>query len=220
MSQQPIQATPSPTHAPAQQPLQSTPSPAPTGAQPQAKSTYEALLEKVKKNDPSVDFKELRLGYTDTREYSPYVGDSMARKNMFEALKQKDYDKTLANATTMLGSNYLDIMGHFGAFVAHRELGHADLSVYHRWVFEGLLNSIKNSGDGKTPETAFVVISTDEEYALFNYLGLRPQDQALIKEKGHDYDRMTALDPQTNQPVVYYFNIDKPFNWLGNSLKK
>lgn len=217
MAQQPLQSTPSPTPAAAQQPV---PNPTPAAAQPQTRSTYETLLERVKKSDQSVDFKELRLAYTDTREYSPYGGDSMARKKMFEALKQKDYDKTLTNATTMLSANYLDIMGHFGAFVAQRELGHADLSVYHRWVFESLLNSIKNSGDGKTTETAFVVISTEEEYALFNYLGLRPQDQALIKEKDHNYDRMTALDPQTNQTVVYYFNIDKPFNWLGNILKR
>jgi hypothetical protein len=48
---------------------------------------------------------------------------------------------------------------------------------------------------------------------------LRPQGQALIKEKDHSYDRMTALDPKTNQSVVYFFNIDKPFNWLGKSLK-
>ncbi|MCU1267016.1 MAG: hypothetical protein JWM21_3334 [Acidobacteria bacterium] len=199
---------------------QPAPSPTPVAAQTQKRSTYETLLERVKKSDQAVDFQELRLAYTDTSAYSPYGSTSMARKNMFEALKQKDYEKTLTNATTMLSANYLDIMGHFGAFVAQRELGHADLSVYHRWVFEGLLNSIKNSGDGKTPETAFVVIATDEEYALFNYLGLRPQDQALVKEKGHNFDRMTALDPQTNQTVVYYFNIDKPFNWLGTTLQK
>ena len=187
--------------------------------EPATKPTYEALLERVKKNDQSVDFKELRLAYTDTPDYSPYGGDAAARKNMFEALKAKEYDKSLANATAILKSNYLDIMGHFGSFVAQRELGHADLAAYHKSVFEGLLNSIRNSGDGKTLETAFIVISTDEEYALFNYLGLRPQGQALINEKDHSYDRMTALDPKTNQSVVYFFNIDKPFNWLGKSLK-
>jgi len=25
---------------------------------------------------------------------------------------------------------------------------------------------------------------------------------------------------QTNESLAYYFNIDKPFNWLGNSLKQ
>jgi hypothetical protein len=32
--------------------------------------------------------------------------------------------------------------------------------------------------------------------------------------------RMTAGNPQTNESVVYFFNIDKPFNWLSQSLKK
>jgi len=192
------------------------PSPA---AQAPAKPTYEALLARLKKNDQTVDFKELRLAYTETQEYGPYGRDAAARTKMFAALKADEFDKALEIAGATLAGNYMDIMGHFGCFVAHRELGHADLAAYHRFVFEGLLNSIKNSGDGKTMETAFVVISTDEEYALFNYLGLRPTDQALIKEKGHSYDKMTALDPNTNQTVVYYFNIDKPFNWLAKSLK-
>jgi hypothetical protein len=204
----------------AQQPAVSPVPLAPATTQAPAKPTYEALLERVKKQDQTVDFQALRLAYTDTKAYGPYGGDAASRKNMFASLKANEYDKALESATTILAGNHLDIMGHFGSFVAHRELGHADLSAYHRFVFEGLLNSIKNSGDGKTMETAFVAISTDEEYALFNYLGLRPTDQALVKEKGHSFDRMTALDPKTNQSVIYYFNIDKPFNWLDKSLKK
>jgi hypothetical protein len=27
-------------------------------------------------------------------------------------------------------------------------------------------------------------------------------------------------DSKTNDTIIYFFNIDKPFNWLGNSLKK
>lgn len=193
--------------------------PGAAAGQAQVKPAFEGLLERVKKSDQSVDFKELRLAYTETRGYGPYGGDRASRTKMFAALKANEFDKVLELAGTILTENYLDIMGHFGSFVAHRELAHADQAAYHRFVFEGLLNSIKNSGDGKTLETAFLVISTDEEYALFNYLGLRPTDQALIKEKGHSYDRMTALDPTTNQTLVYYFNIDKPFSWLGKSLK-
>jgi hypothetical protein len=186
--------------------------------QPSVKNRYEDLLERVKKGDQSVDFQELRLAYTETSSYSPY-GGSDDRGPMFQALKAREFDKALQSAEKILASNYLDSSGHFGCFVAHRELGHADKAAYHRFVFDGLLNSIKNSGDGKTPETAFVVISTDEEYVLFNSLGLRATGQALINEKGHSYDKMTAVDPKTNETVVYYFNIDKPFNWLGNSLK-
>ena len=192
------------------------------GAAPQTppqKNSYESLLARVKNNDQSVDFKELRMAFTNTPAYSPYGGDLDSRKQMFAALQAKEFEKVLENAEKILSKNYLDINGHFGAMVAHRELGHADKAAYHRFVCDGLLNSIKNSGDGKSTDTAFVVISTDEEYVLFNWLGLRPTGQALVNDKGHNYDRMTVVEPKTNQTLTFYFNIDKPFNWLGNRLK-
>jgi len=191
----------------------------PVAAQQPSAGSYELLLEKLKRNDRAIDFKALRVAYTETKLYSPYGSDREPRKLMFESLHNKAFDKTLENAEKLLLSNYLDLNGHFGALVAHRELGHAEKFEYHRFVFDGLLNSIKNSGDGKTTPTAMMVISTDEEYVLLNYLGLRTVKQALINENGHHYDAMTVVDPKTNQTSVYYFNIDKPFNWLGNSLK-
>jgi len=188
--------------------------------QPVAQVSYETLLEKVKKQDPAVNFKELRFAYTETKQYSPYGGDSENRKAMFAALNAKEYDKALASSEKILASNYLDINAHFVAYAANRHLGVSEKADYHKYVFENLLKSISDSGDGKTMGTAFFVISTEEEYALFNFMGLRPAGQALIEDKGHHYDKMTAIDPKTNQSSIYYFNIDKPFNWLGNSLKQ
>ena len=187
--------------------------------EPAAKVPYETLLEKVKKQDSSVNFKELRFSYTETKQYSPYGSDSENRKAMFEALKAEGYEKALALSEKILAANYLDINAHFVAFAANRYLGHLEKADYHKYVFQNLLKSISDSGDGKTMETAFFVISTDEEYALFSFMGLRPAGQALIEDKGHRYDKMTAIDPKTEQSSTYYFNIDKPFNWLGNSLK-
>jgi len=128
---------------------------------PPSKNSYDALLERVKRSDQAIDFKELRLAYTEASAYSPYGGDGEARRAMFDAIKAREFDKALQNAETVLSRNYLDIMGHFGCFVSHRELAHAYQATYHKFVFEGLLNSIKNSGDGKSEETAFVVISAD-----------------------------------------------------------
>lgn len=187
--------------------------------QPGPKVSYADLLERVKKQDPGVNFKELRIAYTETKDYSPYGGDSESRTAMFVALKAEDYDKALASSEKILASNYLDINAHFVAYAANRHLERTEKSDYHRYVFQNLLKSISDSGDGKTMETAFFVISTDEEYALFNFMGLRPTGQALIEDKGHHYDKMTAMDPKTDQSSTYFFNIDKPFNWLGNSLK-
>lgn len=181
---------------------------------------YSVLLERVKKSDAMVDFKELRLAYTETSDYSPYGGDREARQKMFAALRAREFDQALESAEKILAKNFVEINGQFGAYVANRELGHTDKATFHKFMFDGLVKSITASGDGKTAETAFVVISTDEEYVLLNFLGLRPTGQSLITQNSHSFDRMTALNPKTNETVVYFFNIDKPFNWLGQSLKK
>ena len=188
-------------------------------AQQPQKLSYADLVAKVKKGDHSVDFKELRLAYTETKEYRPYGGDRTARKTMFAALNAKDYELALQQSDKLLAANFIDLNAHFIAFAANKGLGNAEKSAFYKYIFEGLLSSITDSGDGKTTDTALVVISTDEEYVLFNYLGLKVGNQALVEDKGHHFDRMTAVNSKTGETVVYYFNIDKPFNWLGNSLK-
>jgi uncharacterized protein DUF4919 len=183
-------------------------------------SSYATLLERAKKGDQSVDFKELRLAYAETAQYKPYGADRASRQKMFDGLNAKEYAQALELAEKILAVNFLDMNGQFGAFIAHRELGNADKAAYHKFLFDGLVNSVHKSGDGKSTSTAFVVISTDEEYVLLNWLGLRATGQSLIREDDHVFDLMKAVDRETNDVVSYYFNIDKPYNWLGKSLKQ
>lgn len=200
--------------------LASTQDPPKQSSEGSAKSSFAALLERVKKSDATVDFKELRMAFTETPAYSPYGGDRDTRQKMFAALNAKEFDQAIEAAEKILAKNFVEINAHFVSYVAQRELSHVEKATFHKFMFDGLVKSITGSGDGKTMETAFVVISTDEEYTLFNVLGLRATDQALVSQNGHSFDRMTAKDPKTNETVVYFFNIDKPFNWLSQSLKK
>jgi hypothetical protein len=91
---------------------------------------------------------------------------------------------------------------------------------FHRYVFKGLIDSVQSGGDGKSTEKAYVVISTDEEYALLNFLGLRPTGQALLNVGEHSYDKLSAVDPKTNEKREFFFQIDIPFGYLGRALKK
>ncbi len=159
---------------------------------PPPKNRYEVLLEKLKNKDQSLDFKDLRLAYTETSHYSPYGSDKESQKAMFAAIKASQWDEVLKQSAATLDRNYLDINAHFGAFLANQGKGVTEKAEFHKFVARGLLDSILNSADGKSMDTAFVVISTDEEYALFSALGLRVTAQALINEKGHNYDKMTA----------------------------
>jgi Domain of unknown function (DUF4919) len=190
-----------------------------TAEQAKKDAAYEALLKKLKGGDRTVDFKELRMAYADSSGYNPYGGDREARQAMFAAVNAKQWDEALKQSAKILEKNYVDLNAQFVAAVANHEKAVADQADFHRFIVRGLFDSITNSGDGKSADKSFVVISTDEEYALLNFLGLRPLGQALLNVGGHSYDKLTAVDPKTNEKHELYFNIDKPFGWLGDSLK-
>jgi len=100
---------------------------------------------------------------------------------------------------------------HVAASIGYGGLGDKAKSDFHKRVHLGLVNSILSSGDGKTAETAYVVISTDEEYTILQALDLPRGSQSLNHLNGHSFDILTVTDPKTNKPVKIFFNIDIPW---------
>jgi hypothetical protein len=84
----------------------------------------------------------------------------------------------------------------------------------------GLIDSILKSGDGLRPETAFKVITVDEEYILLGFLGLKCEGQALLKIEGHAYDRLEVKHGRTGRKKVLFFNVDIPMKWIRKTLQK
>lgn len=181
-------------------------------AKPAEKTKYDALVEKAKQKDPSVNFTELRHAFYESANYNPY-SPMMTYRPLNAALAQKNYEEVLKIAESVLAKNFVEVNAHMAAQIAYQETGNAERAEFHKFMAESLLKSIKASVDGKSPEKAFEVISINEEYGLIRSLGLRPIGQALVEDKGHWYDAITVIDPQTNQESKIYFNIDKPFNW-------
>ena len=197
-------AQPSPSPSP-------TPSPSPSPA-PAEKSKYDVLLEKVKQKDPSVNFTELRLAFYESKHYNPYA-PMLTYRPLNAALAQKNYEEALKIADSVLAKNFVEINAHMTAQIAQQELGNTERAQFHKFMVDGLLNSIKSNVDGKSVGSAYEVISINEEYGLIRSLGLRPIRQGLIEDKGHRFDAITVVDPQTGKESVIYFNVDKPFNW-------
>ena len=64
------------------------------------------------------------------------------------------------------------------------------------------------SGDGKTPETAFVIGGrVPAEYQVLGILGLRPQMQAFTTIRGCSFDVLTARDPDSGEARPVYFKL-------------
>lgn len=190
------------------------------GAQ-EVQSKYDVLLAKVKAGDQAADFQELRFAYTETPQYNPYGGVKLDYgKQMFDAYKTGQNDKALEYAAAILKDNYVDIDAHMLSAMVYKKTGNAEREKYHRFITSSLIKSIMKSGDGIKPETAFWVITVNEEYVLLQALGLKFESQSKISLNGHDYDKVKVTDPETGKKLEIYFCIDKPYQWLSKSMKK
>jgi len=178
---------------------------------------YRAMLEKLKNGDASVDLAELRLAYAQSSDYSP-PGDSDAQKEVLAALSKKKYSKVIDLAEKALGEDYLDIDLHHALYIAYRETNQPAKADFHHAVAGGFISSIMKSGDGKTRETAYEVLSTHEEYVILKVFGLFLEKQSLLEEGGHRYDVMETRNPETNEKRTIYFNVDKPYGYLARIL--
>jgi hypothetical protein len=171
-------------------------------------SEYATMLAALKAGNTHIDYARLRLTYPDSPESKKAKDRSDAEKGMYAALKAKDYANALKDAESVLEQKYINIDAHFVAFVANREMGAADKAEFHQAVYRGLIDSIRNSGDGRSTATAWVVISVDEEYSMLRALGFRPGEQALLDEHGHSYDKMTVKNVEDGSVQTFYFNVD------------
>ena len=134
---------------------------------------------------------------------------------MSAALAAKDFPTALKNAEAVLENEYVNMDAHFVAFVSNRELGAPDKAEFHRTVFRGLIDSIRNSGDGKSEDKAWIVINVHEEYVMLRVLGFRPGEQSLLHKNGHSYDVMKVKNVDDGSEQTFYFNVDIPFAYYG-----
>ncbi len=180
---------------------------------PKAPLSYEEIL---KKNPSEINYFELRMAYTKTDYYNPYGGDNVINElsNLFDEGKFKEI---IQKVPGLLMPNFVNIDFHMIVFSAAEQLKDNNLLSFHGFVANKLIDSILNSGDGKTPESAYVVINTSEEYTLLGVLGLKMKAQSLLKIEEKNYDLLEAVDGEGNE-IKIYFNIDLPFKWLGSKM--
>jgi len=176
---------------------------------------YATLLAALKAGNTNVDYTRLRLSYMDSPEYKQSKDVSGAEKSMMEELNKKDFSAALKDAEKVLDSEYVNIDAHYVALAANREMGATEKAEFHRTVFRGLIDSIRNSGDGKSADKAWVVISVHEEYVLLRVLGFKPSEQSLLQKDGHSFDVMKVKNVDDGTDQTFYFNVDIPFKHYG-----
>ena len=181
---------------------------------------YAQLLERVKNLDQTVDFTELRMAFTETGSYDPYGPSSSLLRQMYNAFGDQKFQQAIELAEKALEKDYVCPDAHKVASLSYKSLGNEKKSEYHRVIAEKLFDSIRKSGDGKSMETAMVVITTGEEYFVLREMGLNVTGQALMRKDKHSFDRLTAVSPTAKEPLEFYFQIDKVLGHMEQLFKK
>ena len=187
---------------------------------------YELYLERIENGDTAIDFEDFRMAFSESPLYNPYGSDKLTGKDedglslARTALNDSNFTKAAEILEGLLAHSYVNIRAHLYAIAAYEGLGNVTKANHHRSMYRGLVKSIFASGDGETPETAYVVISTDETYYILHLLELQTVQQALVPHEGSNYDLMTAKDRNSGETVELYFNIDRQFAFLNKMFNK
>jgi Domain of unknown function (DUF4919) len=183
----------------------------------QAPHQYVQLVERAKKGDSTVSFKELRRVFGDWQ--CQKHSDAPDRQAMVDAFEKKDYAKAVELVEGVLDYEYVHRGMHLAAEDAYRHLGNTTKADEHKAVAEKLLDALLTSGDGKSAKTAFFVLSIREEYFIMSQLGYKPSSQALVSEGDRMFDVLSGTDSKTGNQVSLYFDITNFFGGCDSKPK-
>lgn len=172
----------------------------------QDNSQYRQLVEKAKKGDATVDYGLLRRAYSEWVNDKSNQTDAPDRDEMVKAFESKDYAKAVKLGEIVVNYEFLN-KGLLGAMEdAYRKLGNAEKADFYHNLAHKAGHSLFLSGDGKTAQTAYYVLSIPEEYRVMRELGYTVSSQSLVSVGTQAFDLLDGKD-EKGKAVSVYFNI-------------
>lgn len=190
------------------------------GGQPSA-AAYSELVAKAKSGDADTDYTLLRLSYAETPDYDPYSANSRALfSEAWAAFQAKDCTTALAKADVLLDRDFTRIPVHLIREECLKSAGDTEGAARAFAIGKGLALSLLESGDGKAPATAFVVVTLSEESFVITNLGLQATAQSLITKDGKPYDMIEGSIAETGEKGALYFDVSHLMEGMNRQLKK
>lgn len=183
--------------------------------------SYDDYVAQVKAGKIEIDYTAFRLAYAASPKYAPY-GVAEILSKLKKAYDARDCPSAMAHAKEVFEVNFVHMEAHKIAAFCQKKAGNDEEARRHYAMFMGLFSSVLKSGDGKSPETAFVVIAVDEEYSVLETASFTPVKQALVNHGGSAFDRFEVKwrDSDSDQTVTLFFNVDRPHAQLARTLQK
>jgi hypothetical protein len=159
-------------------------------------------------------FTKLRFDTAQTPGFTPIWKADPDREKIQTAYHAGEIDSVLRLSDAWLKRLPIDADIHLMVAMCYKEKGDLPSMCRHLNVFYGLLGSISSGGDGLTKQTAFKVVSLDEEYSLIQEIGGKVNSQKLLG----NIDRL-EVERRGGKTLTLYFDVSVELRALAKSLK-
>ena len=178
--------------------------------------SYDTLVAQLKAGNSAIDYRALRYARAELPGYNPYEALSDPTKgDLIRAMGSNDLTKVSTLANQIIARDYTDIDAHAALAAVFQRRGETQQSAFELAVANGLLASIRESGDGMTPETAYAVIGVAEEYSLLGALGVQVARQSLIQSARGPVDALEVVNPANGERSTVYFDVSRLFDAMA-----
>lgn len=184
-----------------------------TGSQSyHADSEYRRLLTEAQQLSFSLDFGDLRRAFVASPEYNPYGGGRLTGlAEAYRSVEESEFDACLQYVDQVLTDNYMSLEAHMIGVVCSSRGADFEREDRHRYMVEGLMDSIESSGDGRSQDSAYNTISASELRGFVRLKGLQVLDQSIVYDQRGVYDKMQVRDPESGDEYALFFNVSRQF---------
>ena len=168
---------------------------------------YEILKTRVMANDLSVNWGEFRVAAAVAEVESGFDVQAV-RTRVLSDVDAGNLDHALVGAQNVIGHNMTEPEGHLLAMTVYQKMGRDLDAQRERNIVDAIVKSIMTSGDGQSAQKAWFTVSNSEQtFVVDIVLDAEAKSQTVVRENGHDYDKMTVVAEDGKEQVLW-FNTD------------
>lgn len=173
---------------------------------------YPYLIKRFLNNDTTLTLNELRhlyIGYSFQEDYNPYLVNKHSDEIM-ELYSQPTHseiecDTIISYAERLLKNFPFDLRQMHLLSYAYNIKGDKDKAQLWTTKMRQLLEAIRSTGNGKSPETAWYVINSTHEYDIINSIGYTA-DKYVFVEPCYDF---IEIGENPDKAEGFYFNVSR-----------
>lgn len=176
-------------------------------------TAYNKLVGEALKNPDATDWAALREAYTRTSHYQPYNSDDLwkSMSHHAEIAKKQSSVEAQEEYRRFYLAHFANYIAQTNALKFVKDSGIPDISLdTAERARKGLIKALMDSGDGRTPETAYKVIDIKEEYLILQSLKEKFKKRPVKTIGNEVYDIFDPAGENTSLEPVH-FNVTKFF---------